>query len=530
MYDVLIKNGTIIDGSGKPMFRADIGIKEDRVAFIGDLSREAAPKVIDATGLYVTPGFIDVSNHSDVYWQLLSNPELESMFRQGVTTIIGGNTGSSLAPLVTHDTIRSIQKWTDVEKISFNWLSMKEFLLELEKRRMTVNFATLVGHGTLRRGVLHDVNRPVKPEDIDAMKHLLKQAMNEGAIGFSTGLRYTHAKNATASEIMDLTELTADFGGVYSTYLRNDSDRLIESIEEAIHTAQETKIGLHISHLKVSGKKHWHLFDGALNSIEAAASGGLPISFDVYPYTTTGSVLYTFLPDWVTEGGRKAMLRQLRDVRVRNKVVEEMRKSGIDYATLMVLSSSLSKMMTRRYIIDIAAMQKKSLEETIIDVLLASDGRAIVSLEAISDHNMRHGIQHPFSIISSNGSGYSIDHKETGEQVHPRNFGAFPRVLGRYVREEKLLSWEEAIHKMTGKPAQIFHIEKRGRLEVGYFADIVVFDPERIIDVATTESPYQYPLGINDVIINGEAVLLSGRASGMRSGRVLRRKKPLFSW
>ncbi len=530
MYDVLIKNGTVIDGSGKPMFRADIGIKEDKIAFIGDLSLEAAPKVIDASGRYVAPGFIDVNNHSDVYWQLLSHPELPSMFRQGVTTIIGGNAGSSLAPLVTHDTIRSIQKWTDVEKISFNWLSMKEFLAELEKRRLTVNFATLVGHGTLRRGVLHDVNRPVKTEDIDDMKHLLKQALNEGAIGFSTGLRYTHAKSATTSEIMDLTEVTADFGGVYSTYLRNESEQLIESVEEAIHTAQETKVGLHISHLKASGKKNWHLFEGALNSIEAAASGGLPISFDVYPYTTTGSVLYTFLPDWVTEGGRKVMLRQLRDVRIRNKVIEEMRRIGADYTTLMVLSSSISKMMTRRYIVDIAKMRRKSLEETIIDVLLASDGRAIVSLESISDHNMRHGIQHPFSIISSNGSGYSVDHKETGEQVHPRNFGTFPRVLGRYVRIEKLLSWEEAIHKMTGKPAQVFHIENRGRLQVGYFADVVVFDPEQILDTATAENPYQYPIGINDVVVNGEPILLSGRASGMRSGRILHRKKPLFSW
>ena len=530
MYDMLIKNGTIIDGSGKPMFRADIGIKEDQIAFIGDLSLEAAPKVIDATGRYVAPGFIDVNNHSDVYWQLLSHPELESMFRQGVTTIIGGNSGSSLAPLVTHDTIRSIQKWTDVEKISFNWLSMKEFLDELEKKRMTVNFATLVGHGTLRRGVLHDVNRPVKPEDLDDMKHLLKQALKEGAIGFSTGLRYTHAKGATASEIMDLTEVAADFGGVYSTYLRNESDELIESVEEAIHTAEETKVGLHISHLKASGKRNWHLFEGALNCIEAAASGGLPISFDVYPYTTTGSVLYTFLPDWVTEGGRKVMLRQLRDVRVRNKVVEDMRRGGLDYTSLMVLSSSLSKMMPRRYIIDIAAMQKKSPEETIIDVLLASDGRAIVSIESISDHNMRHGIQHPFSIISSNGSGYSIDHKETGEQVHPRNFGAFPRVLGRYVRQEKLLSWEEAIHKMTGKPAQVFHIKKRGRLQEGYFADIVVFDPEQVIDIATAANPYQYPLGIHEVIVNGESVLLSGRFSGIRPGRVLRHNQHLFSW
>jgi N-acyl-D-amino-acid deacylase len=530
MYDVLIKNGTVIDGSGKPMFRSDIGIKEDRIAFIGDLSREAAPTVIDATDRYVAPGFIDVNNHSDVYWQLLSDSELQSMFRQGVTTIIGGNAGSSLAPLVSHDTIRSIQKWTDVEKISFNWLSMREFLGELEKRRMVPNFATLVGHGTLRRGVLHDVNRPVKTEDIDAMKHLLRQAMKEGAIGFSTGLRYTHAKSATASEIMDLTEIAASFGGTYSTYLRDEGNGLIESIEEAIRTAQETKVGLHISHLKASGRENWHLFEEALNCIEAAASGGLPISFDIYPYTTTGSVLYTFLPDWVTEGGRRVMLRQLRDVRVRNKVVEEMRRKGTDYSTMTVLSSSVSKLMPRRHIVDIAAMQKKSPEEAIVDVLLASDGRAIVSIEAISDHNMRHGIQHPFSIISSNGSGYSIDYAETGDRVHPRNFGSFPRVLGRYVREEKLLSWEEAIHKMTGQPAQVFHIENRGRLKEDYFADIVVFDPEKVIDIATMENPYQYPIGIQDVVINGTVTLASGRFSGVRPGRVLYRKKSFFSW
>lgn len=530
MFDILIKNGTVIDGSGKPMFRADIGIKEETIVAIGDLRNEGGEQVIDAEGKYVAPGFIDVNNHSDVYWQIFRESGLESMIRQGVTTLIGGNAGSSLAPLVSKDAIRSIQKWTDVEKIAFNWLSMKDFLSEVENRKLSTNFATLVGHGTIRRGVLHDVMRMVKEEDISVMKHLVKQGMKEGAIGLSTGLRYTHAKGATPSEILDLAEVAGKQGGIYATYLRNESEDLLASIVEAITTAKEAKVSLHISHLKAVGRKYWGLFEEALSMIEAADLDGLRVSFDIYPYTTTGSVLYTFLPEWVTEGGRKIMLNNLKNTLTRNNVVREMRKSGIDYASMSVIASSLSKMLSRRRILDIAQSQGKYPEDVIIDLLLASDGRAIVSIESLSEHNIRHGLQHPFSIVSSNGSGYSIDHQTSGEMVHPRSFGAFPRVLGRYVRDDKILSWEEAIRKMTGFPAERFHIKQRGFLREGYAADIVLFDPNRISDTATEESPYRYPLGIDWVLVNGVPVVTDGALSGARPGKVLRKESKLFSW
>ncbi len=530
MFDTLIKNGTVIDGSGKPMFRADIGVKEEAIVAIGDLRNEGGERVIDAEGKYVVPGFIDVNNHSDVYWQIFREPNLESMVRQGITTLIGGNAGSSLAPLVSKDAIRSIQKWTDVEKITFNWLSMKDFLAEVEKKKLSTNFATLVGHGTIRRGVLHDVMRMVKEDDISVMEHLLKRSMKEGAIGLSTGLCYTHAKSATPSEILDLAEVSGKYEGLYVTYLRNESEDLLSSIVEAITTAKEAKAPLHISHLKAVGRKHWNLFEEALSMIEAADLDGLRISFDIYPYTTTGSVLYTFLPEWVTEGGRKIMLNHLKNTLTRNNVVREMRKSGIDYASMSVLSSSLSKMLSRRRILDIAQSQEKYPEDVIIDLLLASDGRAIVSIESLSEHNIRHGLQHPFAIVSSNGSGYSLQSQSSGEMVHPRSFGTFPRVLGRYVRDEKILSWEEAIRKMTGFPAERFHIKNRGFLREGYAADVVVLDPSRIADTATEESPYQYPIGVDWVLVNGVPTITEGVFSGARSGKVIRKESKLFSW
>lgn len=527
MYDILIKNGTIIDGSGRPMYRADIAVNEDRIVAFGDLSHARGEKEIDASGKYVAPGFVDVNNHSDTYWQLLSDPSLPSMVRQGVTTIIGGNSGSSLAPLARPDVIRSIQKWTDVEKINFNWLSMKEFLEEIEKRQLAVNFATLVGHGTLRRGAMKDETRAIDPEEIELMRGFLKTAQKEGAIGFSTGLRYTHARGAGTRELATLAKTAAAQGGIYATYVRDEEENLVKAVEEALLVAREASAPIHISHLKAVGEKNWHLMDEVFNLIETAALNGIAVTFDVYPYTSTGSVLYTFLPEWVTENGRKMMIEHLKDRQTYLAVLRDMHKTDRDYSQILISASTVSKMLTRRRISEIALLQGKSPQEVILDLLLASDGRAIVSVEALSEKNVRKAIQHPFSIISSNGVGYSTRHAETGELVHPRNFGTFPKVFAEYVRKEKALSWEEAVHKMTGKPALKFHLEKRGILEKGYFADIVVFDPETIEDKATLEDPYQYPIGISHVIVNGSIAFEAG-VMGARKGMVLRSKRGLF--
>lgn len=530
MYDILIKNGTVIDGSGRPMYVSDVAITDGHIVAIGDLSHARAEKEIDATGQYVTPGFVDVNNHSDTYWELLAHPELESMLRQGVTTIIGGNSGSSLAPLTKAKDIRSIQKWTNVEKINFNWLSMKEFLNEVEKRKPGVNFATLVGHGTIRRGAMKDETRTITPDEIHIMEQLLEVALKEGGLGLSTGLVYTHARGAGTRELSTLTRVAMEEGGIYVTYVRDEKENLVKAVEEALTIARETGASIHISHLKAVGEENWHLMDVVFARIEAAALDDIKVTFDVYPYTSTGSVLYTLLPEWVTENGRKMMIARLRDPQTYNMVLRDMYKKKINYSKVILSSSAMSKMISRRRISEIAEAQSKSPEEVVLDLLLASDGRAIVSMEVLSEKNLRKAIQHPFSIISSNGVGYDVSHAETGDLVHPRNFGTFPKVFARYVRREQLLSWEEAVHKMTGKPAMKFHLEKRGLLQEGYYADVVVFHPDTIEDKATLEEPYRYPVGISYVIVNGFVSIEQGTRIDQRYGRVIRPKKGLFSW
>lgn len=529
MYDVLIKNGTLIDGSGEPMFRGDLAIQEDKIVALGNVDG-AAERVIDATGKYVTPGFIDVNNHSDTYWQILAYPELKSLLYQGITTIVGGNSGSSLAPLTRPDIIRSIQKWTDVSKINFNWLTMAEFLSVLEKRRPAVNFATLVGHGTLRRGAMKDETRPIHDAEVEVMERLLKRGMHDGAIGFSTGLLYTHARGAHINEILRLVELMRSEKGIYATYVRDEGEGLVKAVEEAVTVARKSKVPLHISHLKAVGKKNWPLMDEAFNLIETAALNQLDITFDVYPYTATGSVLYTFLPTWITENGAKLMLARLRDQQVRDAVVAEMKKSGTDYNSMILSVTNIGKMLTRRKVSDIASLHGKPPEEVVIDVLLASEGRAIVSLETLSEKNVQKAIQHPFSIISSNGAGYAIEHAATGDHVHPRNFGTFPRVFSEYVRRFRSLSWEEAVHKMTGKPAKKFKLEQRGLLKIGNIADVAIFDPETIADKATMEEPYQYAVGIDSLLVNGILTIENGVYNGKRPGKICRKLHSWLSW
>lgn len=529
MFDVVIRHGTLIDGTGRPMFAGDLGIRDGRIVVMGEVVG-SAEHLIDATGAYVAPGFIDVNNHSDTYWALMANPSLESLLYQGITTIIGGNSGASLAPLTRPDSLRAIQKWTNVDQVNFNWLSMKEFLREVERRQPAVNFATLVGHGTLRRGVLQDETRPIHDEEVELMEKLLKESLHAGALGFSTGLLYTHARGTHLNEIVKLSDLVRHEHGVYATYVRHEGEGLVKAVEEAITVAQKTNIPLHISHLKAVGKTHWPLMDEALNLIEAAALSELDITFDVYPYTTTGSVLYTFLPTWITENGRKLMLARLRDDKVRATVIGEMQQKGVDYGAMTLSVTNMSKMLTRRKIADIALLQNKSPEAVVVDVLLASEGRAIVSIESLSEKNVLKAIQHPFSIMSSNGAGYAREHVDTGELVHPRNFGTFPRIFAEYVKRQQALSWEEAVYKMTGKPAEKFRLAKRGVLALDHYADIVVFRPETIADRATFEDPYQYAAGVEWLLVNGVPVLENGQLTGKRPGQVYRKPKAWFHW
>ncbi len=523
MYDVIIKNGIVIDGSGESAVRSDIGIKEDKIVKIGELHDERATVEIDANGKVVCPGFIDVNNHSDTYWRIFLNPHLESLIYQGITTIIGGNCGTSLAPLVAPETIDAIQKWVEIKKLNVNWLTLKEFFAIVEEKKITPNFATLVGHATLRRGIIGDEVRSFLPKEIKALKKNLEKAMKEGALGMSTGLIYSHARLAPYEELLELAKIVKKYDGVYATHIRSEQGEFLEAINEALQIAKDSGVRLHISHLKVLGEKNWSKMDEALELILKAKQGGLDVTFDVYPYTATGSVLYSFLPAWVSEGGKKIMLHRLKDQSIRVKVVEEMRASGFDYAKIEIAISPLNKTLTRRRISDIAKSQEKSVEDVVLDILIASEGMVITSIEILNEKNVEQAIAHPLSIIATNGAGYDIFHAKTGERVHPRNFGTFPKVLEKYVHKEKILTWEDAIKKMTGLPAIKFGIKKRGFIKKDNFADIVIFDQNKISSPANTENPYQYSKGIETVLINGEIVFSDGKYLGNRNGRVIKR-------
>lgn len=524
MYDVLIKNAKIIDGTGDPMYVGDIGVKEGQIQEIGDLHNETGKTIIDARGFHVTPGFVDVNNHSDSYLRIFQNPDLESMVYQGITTMIGGNCGSSLAPLANQNVIQSVQKYTDIRSLNVNWLKMSEFLDVIEKQQLSVNFGTLVGHATLRRGIVGDEVRGLTSSEMKSMKMMLKDALKEGALGLSSGLVYTHAKIASEGEMIELAEVVKASNGVYTTHIRGESHELVEAVEEAIGIAQKTGVKLEISHLKAMGSKNWHLMDEAINHIETARMSGMDVNFDVYPYTITGSVLYILLPDWVSEGGKNVMIGRLKDQNTREKILAEMRETGFNFSNIMISISPLDKKLTRKRIGEIAEAQGKSPEEIVLDLLVASEGRVITMMDVLSEKNMIKAIQNPFSIIASNGSGYNVGHKDTGELVHPRNFGSFPRVLSRYVRDKNKISWEEAIHKMSGRPAEKFSIPRRGLIKRGYFADVLIFDPNAIQDLATPEDPYQYATGMKYVIVNGNVVLDNGKYNGTRAGQVIKKE------
>jgi N-acyl-D-amino-acid deacylase len=523
MFDIIIKNGTLIDGSGVPMYRADIGIKDDKIDKIGNLQNEKSILEIDATNRLVCPGFVDVNNHSDTSWQIFTNSSLESLIQQGITTIVGGNCGSSLAPLLGAKAIASVQKWLSENKTSLDWLSMQEFLAVLEKKKLSVNFATLVGQATLRRSILGDDMRNLSIKEVDFLAKKMSIAMQEGALGMSSGLVYTHARSTTQEELINLAKTIEKNNGVYVTHMRNENVDFLNSVEESIEIARLTKVKLHISHLKAVGEKNWHLMEDALGLISRAREVGLDVSFDVYPYTSTGSVLYTLLPNWVTDGGKKMMLNRLKNSEMRARVVAEMRESGIDYSKIEIANSRLNKTLARRKIVEIATSQEKSIEDAIVDILIAADGQVVISMDVLSDQNIDLAIMHPASIIATNGSGYRENHGKTGEVVHPRSFGTFPRILAKYVLGKKILSWEEAIAKMTSKPAQKFGIKKRGALKEGNFADIVIVNRDEITDLATTENPYKYNKGIDLVLVNGQIALQDGVYTGGRFGEVIRK-------
>lgn len=523
MFDLVIKNGTVVDGSGAKKIEADVAILGGKIVSVEKLPEKVqSKKVIDAKGKIVCPGFVDILDHSDSFWTLFTVPRLDSKVMQGVTTIIGGNCGSSLAPVLGADSVCSIRKWVDIDNISVNWSRMSEFLQELKRRDIGLNFGTLVGHETLRRGLVGDDVRRIKEEEIRMIGRMLGDCMSEGVFGMSTGLVFSHSKMASNEEIKYLAEILKSADACYASHIRGEAEELLPSVNETIQIGRETGVSIEISHFKAIGKKYWPDMERAIQMIDIANEEGVDMDFDIYPYDTTGSVLYILLPDWVSEGGRKKMIERLKDLDLRAKIVKEMKEMNRDYDDITVSICPKMREVVGKRISDIAHSQSIEPEEAIVELLISAGGHVIVFDKGIlSEKNIEKEMKNDHCIISSADAAYNIEYVRTGELVHPRCFGTFARVLGEYVREKKLFSLEAAVRKMTSLPAEKIGIAKRGLLKKEYFADVVIFDEKEIIDQASFENPYQYSKGMEYVIINGKIVVEGGVHTGELAGEVL---------
>jgi N-acyl-D-amino-acid deacylase len=515
MHDILIKNGTVFDGTGAQRTQADIAVNDGRITEVGDLSGDRARETIDAKDLFVAPGFIDISNRSDTRWRLFTDPHLESMLYQGITTIIGGNSGSSLAPIYSEEMLRSARKWSNVNKVNVDWQTMQEFLHAVGQHRLSVNFGTFVGYGTLRRGLTGDESRELtKAEHASIRKHM-KECLDQGALGVSTGMIYSHEKLVTTEELETIGKVVAKHKKLFVAHLRDEGEKLLESLEEVMDIKKKTKTRMHISHLKAMMKDNWTLMQKAIAKIEDT-----DICFDIYPYTFTETVLYTFLPDWASEGGRRMMTGRLRNRKLRKQIVDEMEK-GPDLSRVIVADTTRSHYFCGKTFGEIARTQNTSVSEAVIDVLLASEGRVIVFFDSVSAENIVRGLKSKNAVISSNGVGYTIE-KRNEKLLHPRSFGAFPHVFAHHVQDDHALTAEEMIHKSSGKVASELGITDRGVIAGGRAADIVIFDPATYVDHATPDRPYQYADGVKWLLINGQVAIKYGKHTGIRSGKIIK--------
>lgn len=520
--DILIKNGLIIDGSGKEGEKKDVWVKGDKIAKIGNFKNKKATIMIDASDSIVAPGFIDINNDSDHCLTIFTQPEQESLLKQGITTIIGGNCGSSLAPLIRGD-LKSIRKWTDTNQINIDWQSTAEFLEKLNQKKLGVNFGTLIGHSTVRRGIIGDDLRDLTEQELGQMKYAMEQGLAEGAFGISTGLSFSHSRLTPFNEILGILKLAKKYDVLYSTHLRSEKENLLSAVSEIEDLAvsmdyQTPKI--EISHLKA-----YRGFEEELNLSLAVIQGlkekGIDISFDVYPYTAIAGPLYLYLPDWAIKGGLEDMMKNIRNDSFKKRMAEDLKKKKYDYSSIIVSEMPKSLAFVGKSIYELARMRMISPEEMMLEVMRAGDGRVIVADECLSRVATYWLLKNSLSIVASNGEGLNYADKKPNLLPHPRSFGAFPKFLAE-VRDKKLMDWPEAIKKITSEPARKLGIKNRGVIKKGVLADLVIFNPQIINSPASVEFPYQEPKGIDFVIVNGELAVNKSRFTGIKAGKVLK--------
>ena len=527
-YDLVIRHGTVYDGTGVAGVVQDIAVQGDRIAARGDLSRATGRQEVDATGLAVAPGFIDMLNHSEA--ALIGDGRSQGMIRQGVTLVVFGE--NSMGPLNEQMKKYQTERQGDI-KFDITWNTLGQFLDTLAARGVSTNIASFVSAATVRADEVGLDNRPPTAEELDRMRADVRQAMDEGAMGLTTALIYVPGEFAKTDELVQLAKVASASGGMYISHIRNEGNRLLEAIDETLTIARKAHIRVEIYHFKAAGKSNWQKLGQAIAKIEAARKDGLDITADMFTYTASSTGLDAAMPPWVQEGGYEAWAQRLGDPKVRDRVRREMVAVQGDWENLMLLAGGEGTLLvgfknealrgyTGKTLAEVAKLRNRSVQDTAMDLVVEDGSRVVVVYFLLSEDNVKRQIQLPWVSFGSDASSMSAEGVFLKTSTHPRAYGNFARLLGKYVRDEHVIPLEEAIRKLTSFPAATLRIRERGQLAPGYFADIVVFDPKSITDHATYERPHLYATGVQDVWVNGIQVLKDGEHTGQKPGRVVR--------
>ncbi len=529
-YDFIIKNGRIIDGSGNPWVSGDIAISGDRIAKIGKLENSSAKRVIDAHGLIVAPGFIDMLGQSETAL-LIDNRSL-SKLSQGITSEITGE-GGSIAPQNAL-TISQLQPELDRYHLSIDWTTLDGYFSRLEKSGTPLNIGTYIGAAQVREAVLGDVDRAPTPEELEKMKALVAEAMQQGAFGISTALIYPPGQYAKTAELIELAKVAAQYGGIYGTHMRSEGQSEIAALSEALRIGRDAHLPVEIFHLKVIGKSRWGTMPKVVGMIQAARDAGQDVSANMYPYVAGGTALASSLPPWVADGGIAKLLERIKDPAVRTKIKQELSTEHSDWENLYLGSGGASgillsgivnpdfKQYDGKTLAQVAKLQAKNPLDALMDLVVADKAQSGAIYFIANENDLRYGLKQQWTSIGLDGSELSLDGPLFDPHTHPRAFGSMPRFLGHYVRDEHLLSWEQAIRKITSLPAQRERLRDRGLLKEGFFADITIFDPITIIDKATYKNPVATSEGVKYVFVNGKLEYEDGKLTGVNAGRALR--------
>jgi N-acyl-D-amino-acid deacylase len=529
-YDIIIKNGLVYDGNGGNPQKTDIAIKADTIAFIGDLSNESdAKEIIDAKGMAIAPGFVNMLSWSTE--SLIEDGRSLGEISQGVTLEVMGE-GDSMGPLSDSMKVYAQRGQGDI-KYKIEWTTLSEYLNYLEKRGVSTNVASFVGASTVRAYELGYANRPPKVEELERMKQHVRKAMEEGAMGVGAALIYVPGTYANTNELIELSKVAAEYGGMYISHIRSEGNRLEDAVNESIKIAKEANIHTEIYHLKVAGKHNWHKMDKIIAKIDSARKAGLNITTDMYNYIAGATGLDAAMPPWVQEGGLQEWRRRLKTGIISTKVGEEMQvqqndwenlclAAGADKTLLIGFKQDSLKKYIGKTLAEVAAIKKKTWYETAIELVISDDSRVDVVYFLMSEENVKKQIQLPYMSFCSDAASMSAEGLFLKSSNHPRAYGNFARLLGKYVRDEKVITLQEAIRKLSSLPCDNLKIQKRGRLKVGNYADIVIFDPQKIQDKATFEKPHQLSEGMIHVLVNGQQVLKDGKHTGVKSGRFVR--------